>query len=778
MRIMRFLPILGLAFVIGCEQTDGGSSDSADAAVPPTPTCESTCRHIVGCQADFGTQESCVSWCTDRETTVLEMNCILGAPCTDFPAVVENCAPGGGGGTGPELTTCAAICEGAATNDGVTPEQASCWRTAVSALGAAVGECNLSSEACAECLTTNEITDAQCADALTQCQMPMDIVSDDFGEDCYLPDGCDSDSPDWPDCTDLQCDTGNCQFPVFGLDYGFCSRECTENFQCENAQEGGSYGTQFVCNTDGTAGVCAPGSNRRCDGPQNGMCEAENEVCKFALLFAPDGTYGGACQPATPMARATGESCDEEAGIFCQNDMCLYGVCTSICDPESDNNVCPEGFSCFDDWTPFSNSATITVDMCLPQYCETDTDCSDDFVCTLGFDFNANNVLRGICVPFEEGDARPGEECNDDTPCAAAGCFDGYCGGLCNSDDDCPNDDYCSIVNFRINADPGSAPAQVCQPGTGSGRECAINADCAADPDNGFNEDEACEYVVRGDLEGGIPTGELTVRGRCTTIPTAAVGAGEECGQLAPCINQDLCLSAGTNFCAVPCRNTGDCAEGSLCFGLGITTDIQGGVCVPADRLGLTGSSFSDCRSDGECPDGEFCRLNVIGSSDPVVERFCATNQGEGDLSSVCDSDEDCKSDTCVPRSTDVMEPGYCFGPCGNDADCGEGFGCARQIMHPTGATAKVCRPIDVCGPCALDGTLACGGDLVCSHLVYDGVGPGEACLTPCDGPEDESCAAGTACAPHKGVAGEVTEGEFVCTPSAPVDTCGAALPR
>ena len=98
--------------------------------------------------------------------------------------------------------------------------------------------------------------------------------------------------------------------------------------------------------------------------------------------------------------------------------------------------------------------------------------------------------------------------------------------------------------------------------------------------------------------------------------------------------------------------------------------------------------------------------------------------------------------------------------------------------MHSTGATAKVCRPIDVCGPCALDGTLACGGDLVCSHLVYDGVGPGEACLTPCDGPEDESCAAGTACAPHKGVAGQVTEGEFVCTPSAPVDTCGAAMPR
>ena len=677
-----------------------------------------------------------------------------------------------------DLATCAGICDAASAMNGVDAAEAQCWRGAISALAPAIAECNLSGEGCAECLSTNEVTDAQCAAEITTCQMSGPMVTDDFGQDCYLPDGCDSDSAAWPDCIDSQCETGDCNFPVFTLDYGFCTRECTEEYECENAAATGTYGTEFTCNTDGTSGVCAPGSNRRCDYNNNGQCDIEGETCKFVLLFAPDNTYGGACQPETPEAGEVGDSCDEEEGVFCKNDMCLYNVCTSICDPEAEQSPCPTNFACFEDWTPFSNP-NITIDMCLPQYCEVDAECPADAICTLGFDFNASNVLRGICVPFQEGRARAGEECNDDTPCAAAACFDGYCGGLCNDDGDCPNDDYCSIVNFRINAEPGSAPAQVCQPGTGSGRACAINSDCAADPENGADADEACAYVVRGELEGGLPLGDLTVSGRCTTIPTGAVGFGEQCGQLAPCTNEDLCLSAGTNFCAEPCRSTADCADGAICFGLGITADIEGGVCVPGERLGIPGSSLTECRNDAECGEGEHCRLNVIGSSDPVAERLCAADEGEGDLASACDGDDNCKSGTCFPRSTDLMQPGYCFGPCAVDADCGEGFGCALQVMHATsGVRAKVCRPLDVCGPCALDGTLVCAGGLICTALNYEGVGMGAACLSPCEGAEDEACGTGNTCVQRVGPGGEILEGEYTCTPESPATTCGDAMPR
>ena len=44
-------------------------------------------------------------------------------------------------------------------------------------------------------------------------------ASGDFGGECSQPEGCDSDSPDWPDCLNVQCSTGDCQFPIFVLDY-------------------------------------------------------------------------------------------------------------------------------------------------------------------------------------------------------------------------------------------------------------------------------------------------------------------------------------------------------------------------------------------------------------------------------------------------------------------------------------------------------------------------------------------------------------------------------
>ena len=115
----------------------------------------------------------------------------------------------------------------------------------------------------------------------TEYKPPMSGGDFDFGQACSQPDGCESESADWPDCLNSQCNTGDCSSPIFTLDYGFCTRGCTDDSQCENAVPNGPYGDDFTCLTDGVSGTCAPGSNERCDYGQNGQCANENEVCKF-----------------------------------------------------------------------------------------------------------------------------------------------------------------------------------------------------------------------------------------------------------------------------------------------------------------------------------------------------------------------------------------------------------------------------------------------------------------------------------------------------------------
>ena len=183
--------------------------------------------------------------------------------------------------------------------------------------------------------------------------MPPASASD-FGGECFKPDGCNGNSPDWPDCSNAQCSTGDCAFPVFTSDYGYCTRSCTQDYQCENGA--GPYGSDFTCLTDGTNGICAPGSNQRCDYGLSEQCENPDEVCKYALIYAPDSFYGAVCQPRTPEGAEVFGECNESEGRFCANDMCISGICTTFCDPEAEEDMCPTGFRCFDDWYLFGQT--------------------------------------------------------------------------------------------------------------------------------------------------------------------------------------------------------------------------------------------------------------------------------------------------------------------------------------------------------------------------------------------------------------------------------------
>ena len=444
-----------------------------------------------------------------------------------------------------------------------------------------------------------------------------------------MPDGCDRDSPDYPGCINDNCDE-DCSLPIFGgLDaLGYCTKTCRYDYECEDAVADGPYGTEFVCLGDGVNGVCAPGTNARCDGARNGQCLREGEACKMQLIYAPDLTYGAVCQPATPDGADVGEACDSESGVACANDLCMFdgangfGTCMSICDPNADTDICPEGFSCFDDWYAFGTDFPNPVDMCLPGVCESDANCPDDFYCGLTYEFNSDNILRGYCFPRQEGSARNGDPCGEDTVCEGATCFDsdtenGYCSGLCDSAADCPEGFSCNIVNFGIDAEPGSAPAQLCMRGTGSKSPCRTSADCS--------NDEVCDYLSDGDLENGRPVTEITIAGRCVERAPNSVNPGEACNAESPCAVSNFCLRANTTFCGGTCATTQDCKtayglDDYVCYGIGLGDDVSGGVCVPGADVEFAGS-LTSCRNNADCTvDGEFCGINLIGTLEPSSE--------------------------------------------------------------------------------------------------------------------------------------------------------------
>jgi hypothetical protein len=610
-----------------------------------------------------------------------------------------------------------------------------------------------------------------------------------FGEECRVPAGCDSDSARWPDCIGDECSSGDCSIPGLSGEVGFCGRECTADFACEGAASG-PFGDEFRCLTDGVAGTCAPGSNQRCDGAGNGACRNAEEVCVFQLVFAADETYGATCQPPAPGGLPNGARCDGE-GDYCANGNCLYGACRQFCDPAAPTNLCDaESEQCFDG-LPLNSDGSLAIDLCVPKNCGSDSDCSDGMVCQVALDFRGEPYIVGFCAFPDDGPevVGAGERCDDtasvcDVICLGEGA-NSYCAHMCEDDSDCVNG-TCSVITFGVGDNGESAPAKLCVAATGSGRTCARDADCAPD---GATPQEACEYVIRGNVVNGRPQGENYVEGRCSAIPAGAVEVGEVCGADAPCQSEGLCLTSGrTTFCSATCAASADCPAGFVCGGLRLTETLVAGACI-AD-----GGSLAVCEDDAACPgEGEYCAYNVLpGAEGPSLETICRAGRDGGAFAGQpCAQNNACRSLICEARSTSLADPGYCLGACTTDEQCSEdGSITCEQIRLSLGADAVVseddifggfCVPGGLCDTCNFAGTGPCGGDFVCSRVRFPGNGAdssfGGACLPPCAG-LDAECPAGHTCQPALGEDGAAIAGSFACTPDAPNETCTRARPR
>ncbi|MEZ4466064.1 MAG: hypothetical protein R3F43_16825 [bacterium] len=627
---------------------------------------------------------------------------------------------------------------------------------------------------------------AACGPNNTDCPAPSDGQCDDGRDndqdglidldDPECDDDTDTSEADFSTCLDAQCATGDCTTSGFAL-YGYCTRECEADFACENAVDG-PYGDQFRCLTDGINGTCAPGSNARCDGAGNGMCP-QGEVCKFQAVFGADDFYGATCQPPTEGGAPYGTVCDDD-DVICANDMCLFGRCRAFCDPEADTNLCTEDESCIGNLS-VSSDGSVTIDICGPKLCASNGDCPDGEFCNITLDFNGAPFLIGICLaPDPDETAGLGDRCNADESNCPGICFGegatSYCSAPCEQDSDCPNG-ACQLVNFTITEDGQTAPANMCVPATGSGRECAVDTDCAPEGDI---PQEACEYTQRQELNNGRPVGEPRVTGRCAGIPRGAVAPGEVCSDAVPCQTEQLCLRiGGSNVCGNACRNTGDCAEDAICAPIQFSDGVFVGACIPGE-----GSRLS-CDRNSDCGEGEHCAVNVLPNSG-IVEKLCLANRGEGRPGTPATRTAPARA-AAAARTTRVGAA--TARTCQDNADCegaAEPMTCEQHLLFSSDPDtveddlrAGFCVPSAVCALCTFDGTLPCGGGNLCSTVRFSGGRAGPACLPPCDGPGGAvECPAGHTCALRRFADGEPNGNNFVCTPDDSDATCVDARPR
>lgn len=615
-----------------------------------------------------------------------------------------------------------------------------------------------------------------------------------LGAECELPPRCQNDGTD-PEiccsgaqddnelCSTGGCATGRCETRFSEL-RGYCTRDCERDSACEGFEDG-PFGSAFRCIHDNTSGQCNPGSNDRCDGPANGACETAGEVCTFAQTYQTDAYYGGLCQPGRAGGAATGEPCDEDAGDYCANGMCLAGKCTTFCDPAAETSVCAGGLVCFNDFS-FADGQLL-LDICAPAYCEKNADCGADEVCGITLDFGGNPFIVGICVPKDVSQPGVGDACPAGTDFCDGGnlCVGDngeYCSGFCDTDADCPNG-ACTVISLLLDQETmQTAPMQLCVPAApGSGRSCQSDTDCAAADGQ---PDEACEPIVRGAITAGRPSGALSVEGRCVAKPAHSVAAGEACSDAAPCQVESLCDSG---FCGSMCRTTADCGATGFCQNALVS---DGGTQALSDNV-YTGICSADagshtaCEKDADCAEaGEFCRFNVLlTGAMSSVEKFCSAKTGDAAAGTECHADRDCMSDRCAAWSKRAADAGYCFGICETDADCSPdgSITCEETAVYQgdegvaDDVHAKTCTPAHTCATCDFGGAHPCGGDTVCSLVSYNNDRRGGACLPACG--DGGACPDGFTCQAVVDAAGAPVAGQTACTPVTPDESCLAARP-
>jgi hypothetical protein len=507
-----------------------------------------------------------------------------------------------------------------------------------------------------------------------------------FGSACTIPAECAPLEPTdfsnqqavitFLDCLNKQCSGGDCN-AFFGMP--MCTRTCVLGAEsdkvnnttgaampdgvedsnspaplCTGAADG-PYGVSFKCVrlTNPNLGqqdysMCLPGTDfKACNNDTE--CPT-GEACQIQSVMGDTGTF---CMTKVKGGKGIGELCQsnphnpdmfyntEEA--FCESGLCfINGIgCGSMCQSDADCGA----------WQCKKNmqlGETLFLDVCFPQICEIDVDCTDtsnfcrtfvgggtcgeDGKCTdkpeLACDSEADcTYWENLCLKRPADTVGVGEACDPDPSDNIPGntcdnpiwCMRGQCSTHCNADSDCATDkQMCGVIEIPIDIDGDDdytiadafLPLGVCQPVPPGSPECTKETDCEAG--------KGCVAIELEKAGGGYEIKSFCAPG----ASDAATGVhGDICGGTSgvECINGN-CLQLFSNqatgepigVCLATCTAAADCPQDAMIAGeqqaKGVCRSLQlgfNGTADPRDDLFLAvclpdsmESSHTPCGSD------------------------------------------------------------------------------------------------------------------------------------------------------------------------------------
>lgn len=445
-----------------------------------------------------------------------------------------------------------------------------------------------------------------------------------------------------------------------------------------------------------------------------------------------------------------GEAC--EADRSCREGFCYdragRRLCTTVCKSDA---ACWEGAVCVPE-------PSLGNRICLPG-----TRCSDDEDCPLGHRCDSETRVCHLAVERDLCGA-----CTTDTQCPEGGiCVrvratgERFCSRPCADDEDCPNGFGCrALVQDGVAYDGRGAPRQciplaetcnarkpLCSPCAGDA-ECGSALDlCLEDRSTGVRRcGRSCRPSCLWD-ENRHGYFDRDTGAPCTSGCPPGFGCLDVGGATPQCVPEHRSCD---DFCdaSTPIEERVQCGPGRACDRSRnrCVPAIDGRSCAPCDRgtcpagegrpsVCLVNHDRGESFCAAACESDEACWLDYgLGFSCVDVEgrRLCLPDAGScqvgmAPLGASCERGDECAGAICIRHGS----AGFCSGPCGRDADCGdarwiccardeEGYDCSRP---PEGGEG-VCAPRggrfgDACGPglapCEDGYCLRLGSERVCT---------------------------------------------------------------
>ncbi|GEM_PF-2881170 len=463
---------------------------------------------------------------------------------------------------------------------------------------------------------------------------------------------------------ELECKSKICLF-ADGYPYSYCSKECSDNSDCPYDYYCGIFPTykgkkvcikkgiyeprecssSRDCNYDlkcrytytydknGISTFCgilndAPASQQYCNDYYEckwGMCGRltyckdscrnlctmpckddsdcpESFVCEDLISSSEDVLYRG-CVNYQELKKDVGEFCtysDEE----CRSNICVKNsdipYCSKYCQDDSD---CPSNFVCDYDLDRLVCKREVSENVCY-----NDNDCPEDMFCSF---VETEGEGKVKCLKPQGEFSQVGEVC--DKTCASGICLYEYniCSAFCKEMEDCPSDFICVFAALNTD-DYNKTIVKICIPNPGSLYQCIRDEGC---PDK-----EVCRIYFDG------RSGE--VEPVCMKPYSTLKDYNEVCYSNEECLSgvclpdRDTDITDGfygrcTRFCAID----GDCLDGDICrivpvyFSRDYARATR--VCAPKPISSETGQS---CKDDPYICDSGFC-ANIDNSNSFCTER-------------------------------------------------------------------------------------------------------------------------------------------------------------